>query len=846
MSQKEVAAHTRCLAWQAVALLVLATAVIADDGENGTDDSGGPSTAARITLTDDAESAETPAAAEAEEPPAFTLTNWLLDQPPQLPVTPPTVAAGLALPSGAQQLAREVFGSEDVRRSRIAEMRRGASPGPMTELVFGSEARFRVANDTGNLLGKSLFTPSVKIQERTPVISDPVIRGGRTGRLLASGSYWAPARQDLDTPLSRIDARFLSDAVVIKGPYTAMLGPGFYFVDFRFLDTPRYEDGPQWNGSTSLEYKTNGQQWYGLQSVWGGGENYGYRIGYGHRTGNDYLTGAGSALPTSYNTGDLNVAIGYDFSSDSRLEFNCLREDTGTIEFPGMVFDINGLTANGYELRYTLKDQPEFDLLSIEGWYNETRFTGDTSRSGKNRQIPSLRPDFDLGPAQYLTTDVDGMSAGYRAAVTWGQTDTPSLTVGTDLIRVGQQLNDNVPARVVPAHTVEIEPGNPIVIPALNMPAQNYPIPRSHTLDFGVFAEHTQPFENGLRVRTGARLDMISANSREMVPGMGKLDDGFPSPQVINTPLSVLKGAPLEQQFYPWSVFLSADYQVNCCWTVTGGVGYGMRPPTLTELYAYGPFIGSLQPGLTYVEGDPLLRPERMLQADLGVRANFEKTRFSLTGFQSWVNDYITYDYIEVKNQFPFAPYVPGQSLQQVAYVNTDYATLTGCEFTADHDFRDWLTGFAVMSYVQGFDHTRLQPSRIGALERVAAGSPADTPRSFNGDVAAEPLPGIPPLEARLGLRVKQPGSQPRWAAEVEARLVDQQNLVASTLYEQTTPGFTVWNLRAFCRPYERFTLYGGVENIGNVYYREHLDYRSGLSVWRTGVNYYLLSEVVY
>ena len=50
---------------------------------------------------------------------------------------------------------------------------------------------------------------------------------------------------------------------------------------------------------------------------------------------------------------------------------------------------------------------------------------------------------------------------------------------------------------------------------------------------------------------------------------------------------------------------------MNCCWSLIGGAGYGMRPPTLTELYAYGPFIGSLQPGLTYVEGDPLLRPER-------------------------------------------------------------------------------------------------------------------------------------------------------------------------------------------------------------------------------------------
>jgi outer membrane receptor protein involved in Fe transport len=271
-----------------------------------------------------------------------------------------------------------------------------------------------------------------------------------------------------------------------------------------------------------------------------------------------------------------------------------------------------------------------------------------------------------------------------------------------------------------------------------------------------------------------------------------------------------------------------------------------MRPPTLTELYSAGPFLGSLQPGLTYVEGDPELDPERMIQLDVGVRGDLGDLRVSLTGFHAWIFDYITYDDVGVLYQSPHFPFEPGQDLQQAAFVNTDLATLTGFELLADQDLSSWLTGFAWMSYVQGEDHSRSQPSRIGAMLREQADYPADTPRSFVDGVDHEPLPGISPFEARVGLRVHQPQPSPGWGAEFEVRMVDRQDRVATTLYEQVTPGFTILNARAFWRPWEDFGIFGGVENITDRFYREHLDFRSGRGTFRPGVNFYLLTEIVY
>ena len=60
------------------------------------------------------------------------------------------------------------------------------------------------------------------------------------------------------------------------------------------------------------------------------------------------------------------------------------------------------------------------------------------------------------------------------------------------------------------------------------------------------------------------------------------------------------------------------------------------------------------------------------------------------------------------------------------------------------------------------------------------------------------------------------------------------------------TPGFTILNTRAFWRPRDDFALFGGVENLGDRFYREHLDFRSGRGLYRPGINFYLLTEVQY
>ena len=95
-------------------------------------------------------------------------------------------------------------------------------------------------------------------------------------------------------------------------------------------------------------------------------------------------------------------------------------------------------------------------------------------------------------------------------------------------------------------------------------------------------------------------------------------------------------------------------------------------------------------------------------------------------------------------------------------------------------------------------------------------------------------------------MRLHQPGENPLWGLELMARLVDNQDRVAASLGEQVTPGFTIWNLRGYLQATDDLLLIAGVENLGDKFYREHLDYRSGRGVFQPGINTYIATELNY
>jgi outer membrane receptor protein involved in Fe transport len=726
------------------------------------------------------------------------------------------VPTAAELPSQTTTAPSAGFGSVVPDASQLPSVQAAQATTPAASTITQNEVPVIPARDVGDLINKADSVTGVETQKRSPIANESRIRGYRLGQIQtwADGAYWFPARLDLDTFLSKVDAGDVKSIVIMKGPYSARYGPGFAFIDIATVG-PQFYDGFQVHGRTTFDYKTNGEQLYGRQEVTAGDSYYGLFISYGHRIGNDYGTGGEGIgrvgeIPASYNSRDLNAAFSVKITEDSHFEFAYMRLDQTDLEFPGQAFDTDFLVTNAYRLRYVLENQCYFDQLMVDAFYNRTSMHGDAQHQGKREQIPFLN---EIGFVGF--TDIDQMSEGYRVAMTWGKPKDLQLTVGTDLRYVTNSLNE--------FDTLFIGPSN-IVGTNVCTGAVNFGIPASHqAVTGGLFAETVIPVNCELTVKGGARVDFVNTNIDH-----GEAPPGFSSCAAFNSVTNaVLLGIPfssplsttqpdLERDYVLGLGYMTAEYKLNDPLTATAGYGFAMRPPTLTELYSEGSFLAILQQGFVRAFGNPNLQPEKLNQFDVGIRADNGWVRAGLNGFCALVNDYITYRELPMNfGGFILQQQVP--QFKQVRFTNTSLATLVGYEGYGEVDVTGYLTPFVTVSYVDGRD------------------------QEIN-----EPLPGIAPWEARIGLRFHEDRKNPRWGTEIFARWVENQDRVATSLGEVTSAGFTVWNLRAYWQAREGILLTAGVENLFDKYYREHLDLLTGRGVYQPGISGYVGVELRY
>ncbi len=735
-----------------------------------------------------------------------------------------------------------------------------------SNVVSGAEATTRNATDVGSLLGRSLSDPGVFIQQRNPIMTDPRLRSYGVGLVntQADGGWWMPARPDLDTVVSKYDASNIQDIIVVKGPYAVHYGPGFAFLDIVTNPTPRYQCGTEFHSQSFLGYQTNGQRWDGRETVYGGGSNWGMRIGWGIRTGNDYTAGNGMEIPASYNSQDLNFALGYDFSPDSKIEFKGLRLSQKNLQFPGLYFDITKLTTDAYTLRYQLSNQDYFDRFAADVWYNRTGAEGNTLQGAKQVFLSDFLDSAILGNSvqgippfpnsliqDLSSTHFSESSKGYRIATTWGQPGNIQVSLGNDLNYANQFLAENIslngPPGVGPFPATAM--ATPPFLPTL--PAgtvfQELGIPQSHMVDPGVYLEAGVPLSKRANLKGGLRYDAIfTASNPRLIYGNVILFGAVPgtiAPQTTLNPIVYSRNPNdlnLSRNFGLFSTYITGEYAIDEHLTALGGFGYAERPPTLVELYANGPFINYLQQGLTRVVGDPHLLPPALKQLDIGIKGNYQWFRGGVTGFYSWIDDYITFNQVTNVSPYNVVPNqlngVPQGGSNTIVFTNTPRSTIGGGELYGQADVTKWLTPFGNLAYVQARDLTHnvnYQPTLVSSR----TGS------------AQEPLPGIPPLQGFAGFRIHQARPTPNWSVEFSAQMVAGQNLVATSLDELESPGYTIYNIRAFWKITQATMLTGGVENLGDKFYRSHLDPRSGSPtdvLFQPGRNYYFGVQVTY
>lgn len=206
---------------------------------------------------------------------------------------------------------------------------------------------------------------------------------------------------------------------------------------------------------------------------------------------------------------------------------------------------------------------------------------------------------------------------------------------------------------------------------------------------------------------------------------------------------------------------------------LTANLGRAFRAPTLLERYFDGPHdVGS-------DIGNPDLDPETSWNFDLGVKLQSERASAFASAFYNRIKDFIV--------KVP----VPGTSDFQ--WRNVTDVSLRGLELGGDVEVGEGFSLFGTLAYVRGEDEDENRP-----------------------------LPSIPPLKARYGVRYERDaGSGHRFWAELAGTSAARQSREAEG--EKDTAGWSRFDLRVGYDVGDRLSLVLAAENLGDKIYHDHL-----------------------
>ena len=230
-------------------------------------------------------------------------------------------------------------------------------------------------------------------------------------------------------------------------------------------------------------------------------------------------------------------------------------------------------------------------------------------------------------------------------------------------------------------------------------------------------------------------------------------------------------------------------------------LGTAQRSPGISERY-----INFFPVGLDPYEmvGNPQLKPETNNQADLVFKYQSNTTLVSFNLYSSFLRNYISSE-ID-KSLKPKMSTSPGVR----RFTNIDKAMIFGFEAGWEQQLFSFLKHDFQLVYTYGIDQ-----------------------------VLEEPLPEIPPFELNYRLMGNFAGG--KILPEIQFRQVFEQNRISESYGETKTPAFNVVNLKCNWIITGILTVSGGMQNLFDTAYYEHLARKTPLKrpVYSPGRSFY-------
>lgn len=243
----------------------------------------------------------------------------------------------------------------------------------------------------------------------------------------------------------------------------------------------------------------------------------------------------------------------------------------------------------------------------------------------------------------------------------------------------------------------------------------------------------------------------------------------------------------LDQNNTNISAAATASLRLRDSWLLNVGVGRAVRSPTVLERYSDRFPAVKFQVAAEFM-GNPALVPERSLEFNGGTVVRMGQATLEGDVFFRTIGDYITVvPDPSLARRLPLSPPVVYR------YIQGDEARFTGYDLRAASPIGSFVDVSGSWSYVWAED------------------------TFFD-----EPLFGISPFQQQYSVRIHTP-DQSRWVEAFVTGTAAQER-VATARLEQPTDGWTTLDLRAGFLVMQGLTAKGGVQNLLDELYADHLN----------------------
>ena len=331
------------------------------------------------------------------------------------------------------------------------------------------------------------------------------------------------------------------------------------------------------------------------------------------------------------------------------------------------------------------------------------------------------------------------------------------------------------------------------------------PIPDACFGSAGLYVQNEQQFlDDDLKLLVGGRIDGIRITNEQVLDYDYLIVNGTRNDSPPNQRITFEEN---EEYKLSWSANVGILYSLTEDVDLSLNTGRSFRAPSLEESFKY------IDLGNMVRLGDPNLDPEKGYSVDLGLRIWKPKFQFKIDGFVNWLSDMI----VEQPGEFVYS-YTTGLVDTVPALINSNVAKarLYGVDLSFQYNFYKNVVLHGTGSYVRG--------------ENVQNHTD---------------LPLIPPMNGRLGIRY----NLPKYGGfnMVAIGFADQRRVAEG---EFETKGFARFDLNIYSSlmdvGFAKVKFLGGIENIGNRAYSNHLATNRGSITVEPGRNFYIKMKVLF